>query len=326
LNLIQRLKTATYITLAVGALALATSAAARGLEGRIAYSRSENGNDEIFTMNADGTKETNVSNHPANDWHPSFSPDGQQIVFASNRSGNHLDRDIYVMDSDGSSQVNLTNNQSSNYSPDWSPDGTRIAYESSEGGNVDVWVMGADGSNRRNLTNFQSGLDYYPTWPPDSQRIAFTSIGRDWSTLPAIYVMDSNGSNVELISERLTDADRFPAWSPTGDLIAYQSIILLGEDIVTMTPRGTKLDILTVSNIKQYQPFWSPDGEYIAFTSNMDGIGGNDIYVMDRSGDIVARLTQGTKIHHAGSWTPHPLEVNPQGRMPTQWNYLKAPR
>jgi Tol biopolymer transport system component len=50
-------------------------------------------------MNADGSGQINLTNNPAADDVPSWSPDGRRIAFASDRDGN---REIYVMNADGS--------------------------------------------------------------------------------------------------------------------------------------------------------------------------------------------------------------------------------
>jgi TolB protein len=57
-------------------------------------------------MNADGSNQTNLTNDPAPDTDPTWSPDGTKIAFISTRNGN---QDIYVMNADGSNQTNLTN-------------------------------------------------------------------------------------------------------------------------------------------------------------------------------------------------------------------------
>ena len=81
---------------------------------------------------------------------PSWSPDGTQIAFYTDRDGNN---EIYVMDADGSNPINLTNNAASDLAPVWSPDGSRIAFQSGRDGNAEIFVMDADGSNPINLTN-----------------------------------------------------------------------------------------------------------------------------------------------------------------------------
>jgi Tol biopolymer transport system component len=79
----------------------------------------ETQNPEIYVMNSDGSNLRNISNHPAQDgynWEFSWSPDGSQILFTTDRDGN---LEIYVMDADGENQTNLTNNPANDLSPEW---------------------------------------------------------------------------------------------------------------------------------------------------------------------------------------------------------------
>jgi hypothetical protein len=113
--------------------------------GRIAFISKRDGNWEIYVMNADGSGQTNLTNNPAHDWGPSWSPDGRRIAFYSDRDGNW---EIYVMNADGSGQTNLTNNPADDWGPSWSPDGRRIAFFSDRDGNREIYVMNADGSGQ----------------------------------------------------------------------------------------------------------------------------------------------------------------------------------
>ena len=70
-------------------------------------------------MNAHGTGQTNLTNNPAEDGMPDWSPDGAKIAFFSDRDG---DTGIYVMNADGSGQANLTNDASDEWMPAWSPE------------------------------------------------------------------------------------------------------------------------------------------------------------------------------------------------------------
>ena len=87
-------------------------------EGKIAFDTDRDGNYEIYVMDADGSNQTNLTNNPAQDGYPSWSPDGSVIAFISDRDGNY---EIHVMDADGSNLTNLTNNPASDGSPSWLP-------------------------------------------------------------------------------------------------------------------------------------------------------------------------------------------------------------
>ena len=67
-------------------------------------------------MNADGTGLTNLTNHPNNDYDPTWSPDGDHIAFATGRDGNF---EIYVMNADGSGLSRLTDDPADDFAPDW---------------------------------------------------------------------------------------------------------------------------------------------------------------------------------------------------------------
>jgi TolB protein len=111
-------------------------------------------------MDADGKNPRRLTNHPADDFDPAWSPDDQKIAFVSNRDGNC---EIYVMDSDGKNPRNLTNKPADDWGPEWSPDGKRIAFNSERDGNREIYVMDADGKDPRNLTNHPAG-DYIDAW------------------------------------------------------------------------------------------------------------------------------------------------------------------
>src|SRR5260221_1317060 len=115
-------------------------------QGKIAFTSNRDGNNEVYVMNADGTGVTRLTNDPAIDQDPAWSPDGSRITFTSTRNGNY---DIYVMNADGTCVTQLTTTTTSLGStrPAWC--GNRIAFQSDRyiARFPDVFVMNDDGTD-----------------------------------------------------------------------------------------------------------------------------------------------------------------------------------
>ena len=145
---------------------------------QIAFTSARDGNSEIYVMDADGKNQRRLTDHPATDFSPSWSPDGKKIAFSSYRNGGNIQ--IFVMDSDGQNPIRLTDG-ANDQNPAWSPDGQKIAFDGyGEEGlpgavwTIQIYVMDSDGRNRKRLTDSpKSNLN--PSWSPDSKRIAFES-------------------------------------------------------------------------------------------------------------------------------------------------------
>ena len=147
------------------------------------------------------------------DWtdeHPSWSPDGERLAFASDRDG---DLEIFVLHLETGDLRQITDNEGFDGHPSWSPDSRRIAFASDREGTTDIFVMNADGSAPVPLTNSPFGA-YHPNWSPDGAFIAYVGAS-DAARYPNwdIYVMNADGSgNRRLTTDR--GLDRTPAWSP----------------------------------------------------------------------------------------------------------------
>jgi Tol biopolymer transport system component len=261
---------------------------------KIAFTSKRDGNLEIYVMNADGSEQKRLTNNPAPDASPSWSPDGRKMALNSKRDGN---LEIYVMNTDGSEQKRLTNNPAPDMAARWSPDGKKIAFMSKRDGNTDIYVMNTDGSEQKRLTN-NPAPDAFPSWSPDGKKIAFSS-KRDGNA--EIYVMNTDGSEQKRLTNNPAD-DGTPSWSPLGKKIAFASTMDGNPEIYIMNADGNDQKRLTNNPANDGVPSWSPDGKKIAFTSQRDG--NVDIYLMNADGSEQKRLTSNPALDMSSSWSP----------------------
>ena len=309
-------------------------------QAQITFVSQRDGNPEIYVMEADGGNPRRLTNNFDNDWSPSWSLDGNRIVFFSNRDRHvHVNGwptyEIYVMDADGGNPQNLTNSPNDDRNPSWSPDGKRIVFVSDRDGfkNDDgviadeIYVMDADGNNPQNLTNDLND-DRNPSWSPDGKRIAFVSQREGHFKGAAgitdeIYVMDADGGNQRRLTEnRQNDWD--PVWSPDGKRIAFASDRkgdLVNFEIYVMDADGGNQRRLTENRVYDWSPSWSRDGERIAFMSKRDG--NSEIYVMGANGGNQQNLTNNPHSDASPAWLNSPFSVSPSGKKFTMWGWLK---
>ena len=223
------------------------------------------GNRDICVMDGDGGNEVRLTEDPARDEGPSWSPDGTRIAFTGFKA---LKKQIWVMDADGGNQVQLTQ-WGENYNPAWSPDGNRIAFVSARRhGGPEIYVMDSDGNNQVRLTHDLAEKDN-PSWSPDGEWIAYDSHrNRDFQ----IYAVETDGGGFTKRLSRERPNNSNPAWSPDGDTIAYVTWNALMTTINLMTPEGMHLKQLTEDDgTYRSDPDWfnpvgrsvSPSGHFV---------------------------------------------------------------
>ncbi len=288
--------------------------------GKIAFVREDDGKEEIYVMDPDGSNQTRLTNDSAYNIEPAWSPAGAKIAFSSNRDGKFA---IYVMDSSGGNLIKLTSNAPANDShPTWSPDGTRIAFTSDRDGNQEIYAINSDGSNQTRITNNPAG-DTFPAWSPDGAKIAFAS-NRDGDY--EIYLMDADGSNQVHLAGDAGD-DISPTWSPDGLQIAYSGhdleffwfgYIDFGTYISQVSAvDGSLVGFPAASDFTNNDsPAWSPDGKKIAYSGNTLLPNGNfRIYTTDPFGGLdQSQLTNGPTIDLQPAWQSLPAAppiINP---------------
>ncbi len=261
----------------------------------VAFVSERDGNPEIYAMAADGSNVRRLTDNPALDDEPTWSPDGSQIAFFSQRDGN---AEVYVMAADGSSVRRLTDNPADDSFPAWSPDGSQIAFTSTRDGNQEIYAMNADGSNVRRLTNDPAG-DAYPAWSPDGGQVAFVST-RDGAA--EIYMMNPDGSNVTRVTNLFGANGWYPAWSPNGMLLSLSTERDGAADLYIMDWQGTNPRRLTERSDRVTSSDWSPDGQWIAYMASYTD--NADLYVTDINGSYIFRLTDNPAEDYAPDWRP----------------------
>ena len=125
----------------------------------ILFDTNRDGNWEIYSVGADGSNPTRITNSSAQDYGPWPSPDGLQIVFFSRPSRVNY---IYTMDIDGQNVTKLDGISGAAAGPVWSPDGSRIAFVSFAEADAEICTINVDGTDLRQLTDNTSG-DFEPT-------------------------------------------------------------------------------------------------------------------------------------------------------------------
>ena len=130
---------------------------------------------DIFEANPDGSDLKRLTNTPGYDAEGSYSPDGKQIVFCSNRDGN---LQLYIMDADGKNVRQLTHAPGCyNGGPFFSPGGKRVVFRSDrkKKDHLQLYVINTDGTDERALTDDLNWVFWAPYWYKDGKHIVFTA-------------------------------------------------------------------------------------------------------------------------------------------------------
>ncbi len=186
---------------------LVTGAAFSADGRRLAYSRSEeNGSSHLWVSDASGKNPRRITDGQSINSSPTWSPDGTQLAFVSNRSGSPQ---IFVVAAAGGAPKRLTFQGNYNQTPDWSPRGDVIAFTARDERYVfDLFTVEVATGKIARLTQDQ-GSNEEPSFAPNGRLIAFTSTRAGKSQL---FVMSADGNS----QRQMTSGDEVftPAWGP----------------------------------------------------------------------------------------------------------------
>jgi TolB protein len=164
------------------------------------------GNSQIYLINADGGgTPTRVTSSSAIDTEPNFSPDGQLLLFTSDRGGSPQ---VYGMPVSGGPARRLTFEGTYNVSPRFSPDGKSFAFVQRDGNRFHIAVQ--DLGTRQVQVLTEGSIDESPSFAPNGRMILYASTVGGRGILAAV---SSDGRVRQRLTETAGDV-REPAWGP----------------------------------------------------------------------------------------------------------------
>lgn len=192
---------------------------------------------DIFEFDLNTKKYRRLTQAKGYDAEGSYSPDGQWILFASNRHAytepmtdyekKLFEKDpssqmeLYIMRADGSGVRRLTRHLGYDGGPFFSPDGQRIVWRrfNELGTLAEIWTARVDGSEAKALTNFQA-MSWAPFYHPSGDYIIFTTNKLGYSNFE-LYIVDSEGKREPVRVSYLDDFDGLPVFSPDGNQLLW---------------------------------------------------------------------------------------------------------
>ena len=200
------------------------------------------------------------------DRQPVYTPDGQHIIFSSNRSGN---LDLWQISTVNGEIRRLTDDKGDDEDPAISPDGNQLVWASNRSGHFEVYMARRDGSGARRITD--DGVDAEnPTMTQDGAWVVYTSYNPQKAGL---WKIRPDGSNAVRIVPGLAN---FPEVCPSGDFALYsngnQKTLVSIRFIHITDGRAVPFQIdieirnpATAASVGRAR--WMPDGQSIAFVA-----------------------------------------------------------
>ena len=261
---------------------------------RIAYVSRVGRFKELFIMDFDGANNKQLTNDRGLALSPSWSPSGDRLIYTSYRTKRP---DLYFISPDGGAPKAVTSNDSLELGAKFAPDGSRIIASTSINGVANLSMLDFRGNIIAPLTR-GGAIDVSPSFSPDGSQVVFCS---NRGGGPQIYVMPSSGGTARRISYTSSNYCTSPVWSPKGDKIAF-ICRSGGNQVFLTTPEAQQTVQLTYQGNNE-DPSWSPDGRYVAFSTDAFG-GGRTLGLMSMVNPSPIRLSVARGENSQPAWSP----------------------
>lgn len=254
---------------------------------------------ELFIMDFDGKNARQLTHHRGVVISPSISYDGTKVLYSliedEARKEAKRNVDLYILDLNTMQTRKLSSRPGINSGAIFMPGDREILLTLSHTGNANIYKMNLDTQALTRLTH-SSAPDVDPSINRDGSLMTFLS-GRSGSAM--VYIMDPRRpeNNTDNRPERISFVGAFnatPRFNPEGTEIVFSSWIDNRFDIFRLNSDKTGLARLTRNFGSNEDPTFSPDGQFVAFSSQRvisRTQAEHNIYIMDRDGDILGQVT-----------------------------------
>lgn len=194
----------------------------------------------LLDLGTDVTSNLTSSAGADDDW-ARFSPNGQQLAYHSNATGNY---EVYVLDLRSGVSTQVTSYAGIDQWPDWSPNGKRLAIRRDK----DIYVLDLATGDATRLTNLTT-IDQMAAWSPDGKQLAFMSFREKYCS---VFLMNADGSEQQNLTPGAasTWCSRAPSWTRNGQILfmSFRPSTSGDIEVFVMNPDGSGVTRLTSAN------------------------------------------------------------------------------
>ncbi len=260
---------------------------------KVVYNSNRDGNENIYSININGTELTRLTDYSGNDLYPEVSPDGEKIAYTSDIGGVWQ---IMIMDWDGKNKKQITYNNFRSAYPSWSYDSKYIYFEAYIDGDWELFRIKSNGTEQKRLTFNSGSHDWHPSGHPYKYEIIYESGTTGHEN---IYVMNHNGSGKRNITGD-GPRRRVPDVSPDETKITYMRYSGDNCDIWIMDYNGQNETKLTNNPDWDGHPSFSPDGKYIVYEERKGST--ENLILIDLATGEKINITSSSHINRDGSF------------------------